>query len=435
MDVKVVMPQMGESITEGTIIKWHKKVGDAVKKDETLLEISTDKVDSEIPSPASGIVKEILVPEQKTVPVHTVIAIIESEGDGLRDEQEINRPPSVSTEAPVLKQTPHAEPSAHKLVHEAAPADSRFYSPLVLTIAREEGISMEELARIPGTGSGGRVTKKDILAYVESRKATPSIPIAPEQPVAQISPQAAPSSVSELAKRYPPQEFEIIEMTNVMQRMAEHMVRTVHTSPHAFTVSECDVTRIVEYRNRHAEEFERREGFKLTYTPFIAEACVRAIKEFPLINSQVEGTSIIIRKSVNLGIAVASPTGLIVPVVKHADELNFLGLARAINDLAVRARTKKLLPDDVQGGSFSITNYGVFGSIIGLPLINQPQVAILGVGAFQKRPVIVNDAIAIRTMVYLTLSFDHRVVDGELGGKFIERIVQLLEEFDETREL
>ncbi len=434
---------MGESITEGTIIKWHKKVGDAVKKDETLLEISTDKVDSEIPSPASGIVKEILVPEQKTVPVHTVIAIIESEGDGLRDEQGASRSPSVSTEVPRLKQRPHTEPSAQKLVHEAAPADTRFYSPLVLTIAREEGISMEELARIPGSGSGGRVTKKDILAYVESRKATPSTPLAPKQPVAQptpvpeaqISPQGTPSSMSELAKRYPAPEFEVIEMTNVMQRMAEHMVRTVRTSPHAFTVSECDVTKIFEYRNRHAEEFERREGFKLTYTPFIAEACVKAIKEFPLINSQVEGTSIIIRKSVNLGMAVASPSGLIVPVVKHADELNFLGLARAINDLAVRARTKKLLPDDVQGGSFSITNYGVFGSIMGLPLINQPQVAILGVGAFQKRPVIVNDAIAIRTMVYLTLSFDHRVIDGELGGKFLERIVQLLEEFDETRQL
>jgi 2-oxoglutarate dehydrogenase E2 component (dihydrolipoamide succinyltransferase) len=298
---------------------------------------------------------------------------------------------------------------------------------------------MDELERISGTGGGGRVTKKDILQYKEQKKGGVAVPPQPVSPApAPFGPAPAAPSASgpaELRQKYPAPAFEIVEMSNIQQRMAEHMVRTVHKSPHTFTVSECDVTKIVEYRAKHAEEFEKREGIKLTYTPFIAEAVARAIKEFPLVNSMVEGNFIITRKGVNLGVAVAMNGGLIVPVVKNADEKNFLGLARGIYDLAARARNKKLLPDEIQGGSFSITNYGVFGNVMGMPLINQPQVAILGVGVFAKRPVVINDGIAIRTISYLTLAFDHRVVDGALGGSFLERVVQLLEEFDMSRVL
>jgi 2-oxoglutarate dehydrogenase E2 component (dihydrolipoamide succinyltransferase) len=434
--VEVVMPQMGESIAEGTIVKWHKKVGDMVKKDETLLEISTDKVDSEIPSPATGRLAEIVVPEQQTVPVRTVIAYLETDAE-VAVEQPAPAPqqPAQAAQATVAAPAP---PSVQPL---AAPAPGRFYSPLVLNIAREEGISMQELETIPGTGEGGRVSKKDILAYVAAKKAgavaAPKVAAAAPTPTPKVAPPPSVLQagkvveVPELRVKYPAPQHEIIQMSNVLQKMAEHMVKSVHTSPHVAAVHEVDMTRVVQHRAANAAAFEVKEGFKLTYTPYIVQAVVHAIKKYPLINTSIEGDKIIKKNYINLGIAVASENGLIVPVIKNAEEKNFLGLARAVNDLAVRTRAKKLTPDDIQGGTFTISNYGVFGTLIGTPIINQPQVAILGTGAIKKRVVVLeNDMIAIRSMAFFTLSFDHRIVDGALGGMFLEEIVKELEGFD-----
>ena len=432
--VEVVMPQMGESIVEGTIVKWCKKVGEKVKKDETLLEISTDKVDSEIPSPGSGVLVEILVEEQKTVPVRTVIAFIETEGATVG---ETTRP-----EAPGEPPSPSLQTSPRKGVTPAGPgitgekpAPGRFYSPLVLSIARAEGISMTELEGLAGSGEGGRVTKKDMLAYVaaRSRGVTSSQFVHPGiVPAGAGSPSAIghPVDVPELSAKYPPPGHEILQMSNVLQKMAQHMVHSVHTSPHVSAVHEVDMTDIVRHRADHAAEFERKERFKLTFTPYIIDAVIKAIKKYPLINSSIEGDKIIRKNFINLGLAVASENGLIVPVIKHAEEKNFLGFARAVNDLASRTRAKKLNPDDIQGGTFTISNYGVFGTLVGMPIINQPQVAILGTGAIKKRVAVINDAIAIRSIAYFTLSFDHRLVDGALGGMFLEEIVQNLQRFN-----
>ncbi len=421
--IDVIMPQMGESIAEGTIVKWHKKVGDRVQKDETLLEISTDKVDSEIPSPASGILQSIVVPEQKTVPVQTVIATLETEAGGIpaatpAPESPAPRP-TVKEQAPAARET-------------ARPSGDRFYSPLVLTIARAEGIPLSELETIPGSGEGGRLTKKDLMAYVENRQKTPAGP-APAVAAAPGTAVGTPVDDPALRTRYPAPEFEVLTMSNVMQKMAQHMVQSVQTSPHVAAIHEVDMTAVVKHRAEHAVEFERREGFKLTYTPYIAGAVVKAIKKYPLVNSSVEGDRIIRKKFINLGLAVASENGLIVPVIKNAEEKSLVGLARAVNDLAARTRAKKLTPEDIQGGTFTISNYGVFGTMIGTPIILQPQVAILGTGAITKRPVVTGeDAIAIRSIAYFTVSFDHRIVDGALGGMFLEEIVQNLEQFDPT---
>lgn len=424
--VEVIMPQLGESLTEGTIIKWYKKVGEQIKKDETLLEISTDKVDSEIPSPASGIVTKILFKEQDTVPIKTVIAEIETEAT-----EQIS-PPILEAEEIVKKIEPVKPAEIKEKVEK--PQVSRFYSPLVLNIARQEGISMDELERIPGTGIGGRVSKKDILNYLKTRK-----PLVTTKAEAEVEKPSVPKVEStlkivdagELTAKYPPPKYEILQMSNILQKMAEHMVKSVAISPHVQAISDCDMTNIVTYRDKYAEEFERNEGFKLTYTPFIAQAIIKALKDFPVINSSVEGDKIIVKKFINLGMAVASDQGLIVPVIKNADEKNFIGLARAINDLATRTRNKRLTPSDIEGATFTFTNYGVFGNIIGIPIINQPNIAILGIGAIKKQPVVINDAIAIRSVSYLTLSFDHRIIDGALGGMFLERVVKYLEEFKE----
>ncbi len=438
--VDVIMPQMGESITEGTIVKWHKKPGDKVKKEETLLEISTDKVDSEIPAPASGVLTQIVIPEQKTVSVRTVIAHIETDEAVAKVEPTPSEAPEADTkrepkeEAPI--KSPESEGRVDRAVRQPAaagrtvgrdePTGARFYSPLVMTIAREEGISMNELESISGTGFGGRVTKKDILTYVQSR--TGGAAVRAPQPRTIETTLKAVDSV-ELRKKYPAPQHEILQMTPALQKMAEHMLNSVQTSPHVAAISEADATAVVELRARHAESFEKKERFKLTFMPFVVDAVIRSLKDFPLVNSMVEGDKIIRKKFINLGIAVASENGLIVPVIKNAEEKNFLGLARAINDLATRTRSKKLQPDDVQGGTFTLTNYGVFGNILGAPIINQPQLAILGIGAVKKRPVVINDAIAIRSMMYLTLTFDHRIIDGALGGMFLERIVKYLQEF------
>lgn len=423
--VDVIMPQMGESITEGTIIKWHKMIGDRVTKDETLLEISTDKVDSEIPSPASGILVAIVVSEQKTVPVQTVIATIETEAGA---SESVAMP--VSTPIAAASSLPVKTPTAPGV---SRPPGDRFYSPLVLTIARTEGIPLAELESVPGSGEGGRLSKKDILAYVEARKPGGSAP-APSSPAVKASPGmmvGAPVDDPGLLKKYPAPAYEVLQMSNIIQKMAQHMLLSVQTSPHVAAVHEVDMTAVVRHRTEHAAEFEKREGFKLTYTPYIAAAVVKAIKKYSLVNSSVEGDKIIRKNFINLGLAVASENGLLVPVIRHAEEKSLVGLARAVNDLATRTRMKKLTPDDIQGGTFTISNFGVFGTMIGTPIISQPQVAILGTGAITKRLVVTeDDAIAIRSMAYFTLSFDHRIIDGALGGMFLEEIVQNLERFD-----
>jgi 2-oxoglutarate dehydrogenase E2 component (dihydrolipoamide succinyltransferase) len=442
--IDVVMPQMGESIAEGTIIKWHKKVGDRVMKDETLLEISTDKVDSEIPSPAAGVLSQIVVQEQQTVAVQTVIAHIESDAGApsLAAEEMVPPPPARGAEPSVRGAAPPpvpaaaapspARPAAAPGAADGAgvaprPGAGRFYSPLVLSIARTEGIGMDELEGIPGTGEGGRLTKKDLLAYVAARsRGGPVAAAVPAPPPITAKPVDAP----ELRAKYPSPAYDILQMNNVMQKMAQHMIHSVQTSPHVAAVHEVDMTAVARHRAEHAVEFERREGFKLTFTAYIAFAVVQALKKYPLVNASVEGDKIIKKNFVNLGIAVASDNGLIVPVIRHAEEKNFLGIARAINDLALRTRSKKLTPDDITGGTFTISNFGVFGTVMGTPIISQPQVAILGTGAVKKRVAVINDAIAIRSIAYFTLSFDHRIIDGALGGMFMEEIVRSLEQFD-----
>jgi 2-oxoglutarate dehydrogenase E2 component (dihydrolipoamide succinyltransferase) len=433
--VEVVMPQLGESLTEGTIVKWHKKPGDKIKKDETLLEISTDKVDSEIPSPASGVITKIFFEEQKTVEVRTVIAEIETDASAVSVESP-SKSPDVPKAAP-LKGAIQI-PSAQTPVSEK-PIGGRFYSPLVLSIAREEGISMGELEQLPGSGEGGRVTKKDMLAYVSTRQVSkPSLsttqPATPS-PVGHLETTLKHIESGDLAQKYPSPQYEILQMSNVIAKMAEHMVKSVNTSPHVWAVHECDMTNVDKARRKNAESFEKREGFKLTYTPFVCDAVIKALKQFPLVNASVDGDKIILKKFVNLGIAVAAENGLIVPVIKNADEKNFVGLARSLNDLATRARIKRLVPSEIEGGTFTITNFGVFNTLIGIPIINQPQVAILGTGAVKKRPVVINDAIAIRSIAHLTLAFDHRIVDGALGGTFLETVCKLLENYDSEKVL
>ncbi|MBW7888570.1 MAG: 2-oxoglutarate dehydrogenase, E2 component, dihydrolipoamide succinyltransferase [Bacteroidetes bacterium] len=426
--VEVIMPQMGESIAEGTISKWHKKVGDKIKKDETLLEISTDKVDSEIPSPVEGVLAEILFPVQTTVSVHTVIAKIAVGSGVVSSSAAPSSAPAPVVEQKVVQPTPSASPAVPAAQKIETESSSRFYSPLVLNIARTEGISMSELESISGSGANGRVTKNDILAYVGNKK---SGRVAAAPAVLPQKPAFTPPAIKPAAPiSYPAGRVEVIKMDTMRKAIAEHMVRSKHTSPHVGSLSEADVTNIVRYREKHKSAFEKREGFKLTFTPFFLEAVVKAIKDFPMMNASVDGDQIIIRKDINIGVAVALENGLIVPVIKNADQRNLVGLAQSINDLASRARNKKLLPDDVTGGTFTVTNPGSFGNLYGFPIINQPQVAILGVGAIKKRPVVIDDAIAIRSMVYISMSYDHRIIDGALGGMFMQKVVFYLENFD-----
>jgi len=436
MQVEVVMPKMGESIQEGKILRWTKKVGDKIQRDETILEISTDKVDSEIPSPIAGVLSKIIVQEQDTVPVGTVIAYVETDVNApINAGQKIPAAPGRSEvltetkQAVLVESAPQRPASAQK-----GGNGSRFYSPLVRTIAKNEGLSIEDLDVIHGTGAAGRVTKADVLSFLKQR--------APQtgHTFAAGATSLQKVDLGELQRRYPAPGYRIQQMDNVQLKMAEHMLRSVATSPHVAAVDEADVTSLVGFRTRNAESFEKREGFKLTFTPFFASAVVQSLKEFPKVNSSIEGDKIIFKTSVNLGIAVASQSGLLVPNIQRAEEKNFIGLARAINDLSVRTRNKKLLPEEVQGGTFTISNYGIFGTIIGTPIINQPQVAILGIGAVKKRPMVMtdhqgNDAIAIRSMVYLTMSFDHRIIDGAVGGQFLARLKWILENFDFNKAL
>ncbi len=418
MQVEVLMPKMGESITEGKIVKWHKRPGEKIERDEILLEISTDKVDTEIPSSAAGILSKIITQEQETVSVGSVIALIET------DVSRVESVEAVSHGAAVEVDDSRQHISGHAAAKAPAPPKNgdRFYSPLVRSMAKAEGISVDELTSVDGSGTGGRVTKEDVRKYIENRTTggtTSRIPALRES--GPVSAQAG----------YDASRDQVIAIDNMRQRIMDHMVASRDTSVHVAAITEVDMTKIAGFIGQRGKDFEKNEGFKLTYMPFIAHASVRALKDFPLVNSSIGDNAVIRHNYVNLGIAVAiETTGLLVPVVKGADEKSVTGLARAIYDLAKRARTKRLTGEDTIGSTFSITNYGVFGNLMGTPIINQPNVAILGVGAVKKRPVVINDAIAIRQVGFLTLSFDHRLVDGALGGQFLEKIVYYLENFE-----
>jgi pyruvate dehydrogenase E2 component (dihydrolipoamide acetyltransferase) len=418
MREEVKMPQMGESIAEGTIVKWLKKVGDEVKRDEPLFEISTDKVDAEIPSPASGVLTEILFKEGETVPVNTVVAIISTNG-------EKPAPPQAPQQKPVQEAESAAAPKATKDKPTITKEElrRRRSSPLVRKIAAEHGIDISE---IEGTGIGGRVTKNDILSYIENRAAR-EVPAPAQAPRPQ--PLGAPAQEAEIGP--PPfsegDRVEIVPMSVMRKKIAEHMIQSRRTSAHVTTFMEVDFTETSKLREKLKAEFLERDGVKLTFLPFIIKAVIEGIRKWPIINSSVWGDHIVYKKDINIGIAVALDWGLIVPVIRNADEKSLLGLARAVNDLAERARNKQLRPEEVQGGTFTITNPGVFGSLIGTPIINQPQVAILGVGAIKKRPVVINDAIAIREIGYLALSFDHRVIDGAVADQFMSVVRNVIE--------
>ena len=434
-EIEIKMPKMGESVMEGTIIKWHKKAGDKVKKDEVMFEISTDKVDTEVPSPSEGTVTEILVAEQETVEVGTVVAKL-STGKAIQ-------PPVKKEKEPEKQAEPREEEYAKKeeaAVNAPAPENegktktvsSKFLSPLVMNIAKKENVGYDELDRIKGTGLDGRITKKDILAYLEERKSKLKTETKKKEEKSEAYSQSEQTVHYE--PNYSDEEVEKLPMDNIRQKIMQHMVNSRDTSVHVTAMLEVDMTKIYNYIQKHREEYLKNENVKLTYLPFIAHSVVKALKEYPLVNSSIEGSTIIRKKFINLGIAVAvEPAGLIVPNIKNADEKSIIGLSKSINDIANRARNKKLTPDDISNGTFTITNYGVFGTIFGTPIINQPEVAILGVGTVTKKPVVVEaegiDTIAIKPVMALTLSHDHRLIDGMVGGKFLKYLKDDLESF------
>lgn len=481
---ELVMPKLGESIIEATILKWHKNVGDTVKQDETVLDIATDKVDSEVPSTSDGVITEILFNINDVVPIGTVIARINTGGEqpAVAPAKEITTEtvpvPAKETVTEIAEsvhtvtETPAAEPEEIPYSPQpvAVPATlnekavtNRFYSPLVLNIANSEGIALSELERIPGTGNEGRVTKKDILQYVADKKAgvvpayTAPVTVAQSQaetvtkPVI-IKPAAEAPSTATSSTAYTPSGkssdpstvvvsgvTEIVEMDRMRKLIAKHMVNSKQTSPHVTSFAEADVTHMVQWRQKVKDEFERREGTKLTFTPMFIECIVNVIQRYPLINCSLEGDNIIIKKDINIGMATALPSGnLIVPVIKGADQLNIVGLSKAVNNLADAARNNKLKPEDTQGGTFTLTNVGTFGSLMGTPIINQPQVAIMAVGAIKKRPVVIEspegDTIGVRHMMYLSMSYDHRIVDGSLGAGFLSEVAREFEKWDVNRQ-
>lgn len=429
----LIMPKMGESVAEATIIKWTKNEGDAIKIDETVLEIATDKVDSEIPSPFEGTLIKKLFKEGDVVQVGTVIAQISSEVGAKVAETPKTNTPEVKKEV-VVAETKTTTVTATPTKVDFSKSE-KFYSPLVKNIAKEEGVSLSELDSIKGSGQGGRVTKSDILAYLPNRnKQTTTTQTTSTKtqgdPLVNINRPAVSVNAGD----------EIIEMDRMRKLIADHMVMSMHVAPHVTSFVEADVTNLVLWRDKSKKEFEKREGEKLTYTPLFIEAVAKAIKDFPMINVSVDqsGTKIIKRKNINIGMAAALPSGnLIVPVIRNADEKNLLGITKAVNDLAGRARANKLLPDEISGGTFTISNVGNFGNIMGTPIINQPQVAILAVGSIKKKPAVIEtphgDLIGIRHFMFLSLSYDHRVVDGSLGGSFLRKIADYLEAWDINR--
>jgi len=436
----LLMPKMGESVAEATIIKWVKNIGDTIKLDETVLEIATDKVDSEIPSPFEGTLVKQLFKEGDVVQVGTVIAVISSDASvAATPSQPVS--PQATVAAPAENTIPVAKtPSA--TVQDFSNSN-KFFSPLVKSIAKQEGIAVAELESIPGSGKDGRVTKSDILAYIPN-KGKSNIPVVEPvketiaTPTVTVSvPVSAPAPAPKSAVKLMAGD-EIIEMDRMRKLISDHMVMSKHTSPHVTSFVEADVTNMVLWRDKVKNQFEKREGEKITFTPLFVEAVAKAIKDYPMINVSVDGTSIIKRKSINIGMAAALPSGnLIVPVIKNADEKNLIGLTKAVNDLAKRARANKLAPDEIQDGTFTLTNVGGFGNVMGTPIINQPQVAIMATGTIKKKPAVIEtpygDTIGIRHMMFLSLSYDHRVVDGSLGGSFLRKVADYLEDFDINR--
>jgi len=458
--VDIIMPKLGESIMEATVLKWHKKVGDAVKLDETLLDIATDKVDSEVPSTAEGILEEIVCNENDVVPIGSVIARIKT-------SQAVAQ--AVPLPEPALPVAPPAPPPAISVdssangnagdvpfqpsSFESAPKgeNGRFYSPLVMNIASREGISLSELEKISGSGNEGRVTKKDILHYLENRQSAPIVPsvqhtpfVAPPShtsPIASVPVSPATESPSVHSVDHPTNgNVEIIEMDRMRRLISEHMTRSKATSAHVTSFSEADVTNIFVWRDSIKKDFEKREGEKITLTPIFIEAIVKCLRKFPLLNSSIQGDKIIVKKDINIGMATALPTGnLIVPVIKGADHFNLIGLTKQVNRLALQSRTGKLHPTDTQDGTFTFTNVGTFGSLMGTPIINQPQVAILATGTIKKKPIVVEsdkgDSIAIRHMMFVSMSYDHRIIDGAMGASFLTEFVKTLESFGKDRTL
>ncbi len=462
--IEIVMPQMGESVMEGEIIEWAKKVGDKVEVDETLLEIATDKVDTEVPSPESGTLVEILVEAGETVEVGQPIAIVATgkaaEGD---TEEKAEKTKEKEAEGKEETKAPSANGESKKREPETVAegesepkrqgSDGRFYSPLVRSIAKQEGISQEELESIEGSGKAGRVSKQDILSYVEDKKSGKTEEKKAEEkseglsrpeskkPAGEKEKDKSKISAGQLSVSRPDDNVEIIKMDRMRKMIAEHMVKSKQTSAHVTTFSDVDVTNVVKWREANKKKFYDQNGIKLTYTPIFIESFIQAIREFPLINSSVDGDEIIVKRDINFGLAVAlgqgGEGGLIVPVIKNAHQLNLSGLAREVNSLAMKARDKDLKPDDLVGGTITLTNYGSVGNLMGTPIINQPQVAILGTGVIEKRPVVLEtehgDVIGIRHKMYLTMSYDHRIIDGAHGGAFLNRVKELLENYDVER--
>lgn len=454
--VDLVMPKLGESIMEATILRWNKKPGDHVNIDETILEIATDKVDSEVPSSVEGTIIELLYNENDVVPVDTIIARIQSNSTANNSNHAGNGVSAVSpaTSTPVLveeeKPVEQEVPYQPSNIVAKTTGGARFYSPLVLNIAANEGVSLADLEHIPGTGNDGRVTKKDILQWIasggkktmssgtpEPAKSTPADTVLQSAKPLTTQPTTTVASEEKPVTAYDG-NVEIVEMDRMRKMIAKHMVDSKQTSAHVTSFTECDVTTMVQWRDKVKLNFEKQEGEKITFMPLFLEAIIKCIKKFPLVNASVEGDKIIIKKDINIGMATALPSGnLIVPVIKDADFLNLTGLTKKVNSLANAARNNKLKPDDTQGGTFTVTNVGTFGSLMGTPIINQPQVAILAIGAIKKRPVVIEtdqgDSIAIRHMMYLSLSYDHRIVDGSIGASFLTAVAKELESFDGNR--
>ena len=455
MAVDIVMPQMGESIFEGTITKWLKKPGDKVERDEPLFEISTDKVDAEIPSPSAGVLKEIKVGEGQTVPIQTIVGVIDAAGSAAAS----SAPAPAKAAAPASAKAPAATASAPAAPRPAAPAPvpvaaapassgstgERIHSsPLVRRMAKEHGI---DLSTIEGTGAGGRISKQDIEAVIAAGGApaappaysapSPAASSRPAPPPPAAAPGVSGGQVHVALETAVPREkmyfgnYEVHPMSTMRQRIAEHMVASKRVSAHVYSVDEIDMTKVAALRAKSKDEFEKRYETKLTFMPFFVKAAVAGLRAFPTLNGSLDGTNVILHREINVGIAVALDWGLLVPVVKNADEKNILGIQRNMNDLAERARSKKLKPEEVQESTFSITNPGVFGGLFGLPVISQPNVGILGLGAIEKRPVVINDSIAIRSMCYVTLSYDHRVVDGAIAHQFLHKVKETLENWNE----
>lgn len=446
---------MGESVTEATITNWLKNVGDTVELDEPLVEVATDKVDNELPSEAEGVLVECLFDVDQVAQVGDVIAIISTDGDGgsasPEPAKEIATPQVSAQEIAESVQAAVESVTSAGMLDKNGPS-GKFYSPLVRSIAEKESIGMSELETIQGTGQGGRVTKKDILSYVENRGSAPvaakaapvttASPATPAPKAAPVAPAVGGGFLSNIKEPVvvPNPGDEIIEMDRMRKMIAEHMVMSTHVSPHVTSYVEADVTEIVNWRNKVKDSFKKREGENITFTPIFIEAVTKAIKDFPMINVSVSGNQIIKRKDINVGMATALPSGnLIVPVIKNADRLNLTGLTKSVNELANNARTNSLKPEDIQGGTYTVTNVGTFGNVMGTPIINQPQVAILALGAIRKVPAVIEtphgDFIGIRHKMFLSHSYDHRVVDGALGGQFVRRVADYLEQFDPNREI